>query len=293
MEDKIDFSKYVYYDETSPTFLRWKVDRNKGVVIGSKAGTIEYDKEKKATGVFLTLMKKSHSVNRIVWELFHGKLTQGQTPIHRDGCKSNNSISNLRLKVKSDYPSKLKTSVRDKRILSLWSGAKERTSNSTREVPETYKGATMHPEWVTDSLAFQEFVLGTPNWDSKDQNGKWFNIEKDLFGFNSDKFGYHPETICFLPRDLNQALQLEHEGQRSANKGLPVGVTYEKGRYKAQISVNGKPKYLGTGNVEECAELYRKAKVSRLEELIEIWKPVLPEKVTKQLHLFVSHLKAF
>ena len=115
-----------------------------------------------------------------------------------------------------------------------------------------------------------------------------------MFGFNSELKGYHPHTVCFLPNDLNQVIQLEHPNQRTKNKGLPLGVTEDRGRFKAQISNgNGKPRYLGSGTIEECVLLYKKAKIERIEELTDKWKHMLSEKILKQIDLFVSHLKAF
>ena len=110
------------------------------------------------------------------------------------------------------------------------------------------------------------------------------------------QYVYYDETSLTCLRwkvDRNQAIQLEHNGQRTANRGLPVGVTKDGNRYKAQLSVNGKPKYLGSGTIDECKELYKRAKVSSIEELISVWEHMLPEKVIKQLNLFVSHFKAF
>lgn len=290
-KEEIDFNQYVYYDESSPTCLRWKVDRNHAVEVGSKAGGFERDSNGKVIKAEVQIEGKGHSINRVVWSLFNGNIHRGQFVIYIDGDKSNNKITNLRLKVKEDYPKRVKNL--EPRILSLLAGIKERCGKSNRDVPNCYTGADMHKEWLEDSLVFQSFIKSLPNWDSKDHNGRWFNIEKDLFCFNSDKFGYYPDTVCFLPRELNDAIQLDHQGQRSKNKGLPVGVTKDGTRYKAQISVNGKPKYLGSGTIEECKELYKKAKVSRLEELIATWSPVLPPKVINQLYLFVDHLKAF
>ena len=86
----------------------------------------------------------------------------------------------------------------------------------------------------------------------------------------------------------------EHPNQRTKNKGLPLGVTEDRGRFKAQISNgNGKPRYLGSGTIEECSALYKKAKIERIEELTDKWKHMLSDKILNQISLFVSHLKAF
>ena len=290
--EEIDYSQYVYYDETSPTCLRWKVDRNQAVEIGSKAGGFERDKSGKVIKAEVQIKGKGHSINRVVWALFNGNIRRGEFVLYIDGDRGNNKISNLRLKVKEDYPKRGRMSEEDERLLRLYRGIKDRCGAGTREVPVAYIGAGMYSDWLSDPSKFVSFIKNTPNWNSKDQNGRWFNVEKDLFCFNSNKFGYYPDTVCFLPRDLNQAIQLEHNGQRTANRGLPVGVTKDGSRYKAQLSVNGKPKYLGSGTIDECKELYKRAKVSSIEELISVWEHMLPEKVIKQLNLFVSHLKA-
>lgn len=92
------FNKYVYYDETSPTCLRWKIERvfgaNKRVrKVGDTAGNISFTKSARK----LTIDGKSYALHRIVWLLNNGSFDNTMVIDHIDGDCNNNQISNLRL----------------------------------------------------------------------------------------------------------------------------------------------------------------------------------------------------
>lgn len=95
--NEIEWDKWVYYDEASPTFLRWKVDRygGKGSIIkvsGSPAGGITkygYTRTKLFGSIYFN--------HRIIWTMLKGTITGGVQVDHIDGCRSNNIIDNLRL----------------------------------------------------------------------------------------------------------------------------------------------------------------------------------------------------
>ena len=291
--EEIDYSQYVYYDETSPTCLRWKVDMNRVNKKDTEAGYFRKTSAGEKVGIFLCINKKFYPVNKIVWKL-HNKNYSCHME-HLDGDRFNARISNLESSPKSaslEVLGRENTSI-DIRAYAIWNGIKQRLGLLNNQPQPTYIDASMYEGWIENVREFEAFITQLPNFNSMDDNGRYFALDKDLFSFNFHKFGYFPETVCFLPNALNIALHLGHEGNRSKNKGLPVGVVKDGGFYKAQITINGKPKYLGVGTIEECKELYTMAKVSRLEELILTWSPVLPEKVTNQLHLFVEHLKPF
>lgn len=80
-----------YYDETSPSFLRWakKVsNKNPHDVAGSKNPLGYYS---------LSISGKKMSAHRVIYEMHHGSIPDGYEIDHADGNPSNNSISNLRL----------------------------------------------------------------------------------------------------------------------------------------------------------------------------------------------------
>lgn len=95
----VDFSEYFYYDETSPTFLRWKKNIYYGrykTTLKASAGSIAGSKD--VYGYWqVKLSGKVYKVHRIIWKI-HGKdLDPKETIDHVDGEKENNSISNLRV----------------------------------------------------------------------------------------------------------------------------------------------------------------------------------------------------
>lgn len=177
------------------------------------------------------------------------------------------------------------------RPMAMFSGMKTRCGYNPSKALLHYEDKSICQDWLDDPTIFYTFVVSLENYSSIDDMGKPFHIEKDLFGFNSGVKGYYPHTVCFLPNDLNQILQLEHPNQRTVNKGLPLGVTQDGNRYKAQIPAGGKPRYLGSGTIDECAMLYKTAKILRIRDITEKWKHMLSGKILNQLDLFVEHLK--
>ena len=88
-----------YYDETSPSCLRWNIDKYGGVhksivkakkndIAGGRVGNqywrVRFDRKK----LF---------VHRIIWEIFYGEIPENMFIDHLDGDRLNNKISNLRL----------------------------------------------------------------------------------------------------------------------------------------------------------------------------------------------------
>lgn len=96
--DDVNFSDYYYYDETSPTCLRWRANiitrsgRRTKAQTGRVAGGVV-----KASGYCQTrLMQKTYQVHRIIYELVHGSVPEGYDIDHIDRNRGNNRISNLR-----------------------------------------------------------------------------------------------------------------------------------------------------------------------------------------------------
>lgn len=85
----------VYYDESSPSCLRWAVDRGRSVKQGAPAGSLS---KKGYWEIKSCLFDNKHTYcHRIIWELVHGPLEADLKIDHKDGVTSDNKLSNLRL----------------------------------------------------------------------------------------------------------------------------------------------------------------------------------------------------
>lgn len=84
-----------------------------------------------------------------------------------------------------------------------------------------------------------------------------YELDKDLL-FPNNKI-YSPDTCCFVPKELNNLLT-DH---RSARGAYPQGVNFDSasGKFRAQISVNGKRVSLGYyDSPEKARQTYRETK---------------------------------
>lgn len=98
----VSYSKmnsFFYYDESSPTFLRWKVDRNgTGRAIIMKSGDVAGNVSLSKNYSYVCLEYLRYSVHRIVYCLCSKQDVPNDKVIdHIDGDGTNNNISNLRL----------------------------------------------------------------------------------------------------------------------------------------------------------------------------------------------------
>jgi HNH endonuclease len=99
---KVDFNfvnEIVQYDETSPTFLRYKINRANGAI---KAGQVAGSFDSAGYGqVYLT--DRLYKIHRVIYCLQTKEDLDSNLVIdHIDGNKGNNSISNLRLTTPSE-----------------------------------------------------------------------------------------------------------------------------------------------------------------------------------------------
>lgn len=96
----VKWSDWLYYDETSPSCLRWAQEIRVGehsqivvVSVGDVAGTYSAV----ANQYQVCLHREQYKVHRVVWELFNGVIGNDREVDHINGDSSDNKLSNLRL----------------------------------------------------------------------------------------------------------------------------------------------------------------------------------------------------
>lgn len=102
----MNFNEYVYYDESSPTSLRWAIDVKcgKGRVqyrANEPAGSQKRRPNGKPHRIVVRINRKDYSVHRIIWILFFGEIPNGMLIDHVDRNPWNNLLSNLECKTYS------------------------------------------------------------------------------------------------------------------------------------------------------------------------------------------------
>lgn len=92
-------------------------------------------------------------------------------------------------------------------------------SNKNQKTISSYDEVTVCEEWLTFSN-FEKWMLDH-NWEGKD-------LDKDLLGNGKH---YSPDTCCFLPHQVNIAIQTRN----NTTGVLGVGLPSEKGLYKISV----------------------------------------------------------
>lgn len=101
------FQEVFYYDETSPTCLRWRVSvwsgrnyKTEKIKAGDVAGIFRTNTQ---GGKFciVKLDKRGYVISRVIWQIFYGEIPEGMVIDHLDGNPYNNKLSNLEMKTSS------------------------------------------------------------------------------------------------------------------------------------------------------------------------------------------------
>lgn len=116
----MDFKDILYYDETSPTFLRWTKDKwigkyknVKKYSVGDVAGCFQKDKNGNDEYAIVTINRKAYKAHRIIWQLLKTDLPDDAYIDHLDGNGCNNRIDNLEVKTSSGNSRNKKKSTRN------------------------------------------------------------------------------------------------------------------------------------------------------------------------------------
>lgn len=97
------WADYFYYDETSPTCLRWAVKKGPRAPKGGVAGYKHVRPEDGRELFYVGLDGKTYLVHRVIYELATGEeIGQGDEIDHIDGNATNNAIANLRVVTRAE-----------------------------------------------------------------------------------------------------------------------------------------------------------------------------------------------
>ena len=133
-----------------------------------------------------------------------------------------------------------------------WKSILERTSPTYSR--KAYRNVSICEEWLTFSNFKQWF----------DENYvEGFAIDKDLLSPSDNKI-YSPQTCCFLPRIINNAI-------KECPTDKPIGIrSWAKGRYRVVLSAYAKQTLVGYYySFEEAQLAYKSAKKQYIKELAE------------------------
>ena len=167
-----------------------------------------------------------------------------------------------------------KYSNRDKYLYGIWTGILQRTlSKEYKEKFEAYKYVTICKEWLCFQN-FAEWCVNQKGFQSRDELGRVFHIDKDLLSGKSKI--YSPETCCFIPMEINNLFVTS--GRKSTKWPTGVRFSNEKRKFIAKCKADGKNKHLGSfDTVEEAFQAYTKFKESYVKIIAEKWKGLISE----------------
>lgn len=130
-------------------------------------------------------------------------------------------------------------------------------------VSENFKNYSYFHEWCQNQIGFGQ---------------EGFELDKDLI-FKGNKI-YSEDTCLFLPSELNS---LFTSCKRARGK-LPVGVTLQSGRFRAQCSIDSVPSYLGYFDTPELAfQAYKQTKEAFIKLQAEKWEALIDPRAYEAL----------
>jgi len=138
----------------------------------------------------------------------------------------------------------------------------------------TYNDVTCSKDW----LSMTKFIEDVSQMKGFSLDG--WELDKDIIQ-KGNKL-YSKDTCCFVPLEVNLLL-VKCDNSRGE---YPVGVCFDKyaGKFKAQLTINGKVKHLGRFNTAEQAfQVYKLAKEAQIKAVADKWKDLLDERVFQAL----------
>ena len=138
------------------------------------------------------------------------------------------------------------------RAYSVWYNMHERVSKSP-----SYRGCTISEPWYD----FQCFAVWY--YAQKGHGDLTYQLDKDIL-VRGNKL-YSEDTCVLVPQQVNKLLNEYTKGRGD----LPIGVTLNKGKYTAQLRVNGRRIHLVSTNDPYVAFMaYKQAKENHIKYLM-------------------------
>lgn len=166
-----------------------------------------------------------------------------------------------------EYGERLKT-------YEIWRDMIKRCYSKKRQARDpSYIGCSVAEEWH-DYQVFAEWYNGH---DYSDMN---YQLDKDILVVGNKV--YSPETCCLVPSEINSILT---SCSRARGK-YPQGVCWDKDkdRYKVQMNMNGRYKYLGSFScVNEASNKYKTTKEAYVKERALHWRDRIAPEVFEAL----------
>ena len=153
----------------------------------------------------------------------------------------------------------------------LWNDMQTRCYNTKlhERFPE-YEGCSICDYWMEDKERFYKWVEENYYMVGSEQ----MDLDKDIL-VKGNKV-YSPETCVFVPHTINTLLV----NCRKKRGKYPLGVSYDKGKYRAALNVDGKMVKLGVYNTPEQAfREYKRHKEALIMVTADKYKGKIPNKV--------------
>lgn len=153
----------------------------------------------------------------------------------------------------------------------LWNDMYSRCYNKKlhRRFPE-YIGCTICDYWLEDRERFFKWVEENYYMVGEEQ----MDLDKDILCKGNKVYG--PETSVFVPHAINTLLL----NCRRKRGRYPIGVSHDRGRYRAALNIDGRNVKLGTYDTpKEAFMVYKKHKEALVLITADRYKGKIPDKV--------------
>ena len=277
----IDFeelSNFVYYDETSPTFLRWKID----VYAGTSRSTIRIKKDsvagsKSGNGYYLVSINKTkYLVHRVIYSLQNRCNLQTNLLIdHIDNNVTNNAIWNLRA-VTASGNARNRKDIKEKEDMSGISILKDGTisfrySNINTRFSKYFSPSVLYPNIDVDIAIIKCIALAKKYRDIFLNNGDTSIIDKFMSEMLTKFFSGH-SSKCSVKKSMPEnSLNIVFEERKHVNS-CRWRVIWKEGKKKFSKSFScyklfpDLDKNTAINRTFEIAKEFRDSKVKQIKE---------------------------